>query len=267
MNALSSIATSLAYHWQLQRSDGIGFAAIGHDRSVIIEGLEFRSDPALQPTEMTLANDLLGSGMSFRGAFSPDAISLEDLRQGRWAGASVTFAMSDWQAGDAGQVLCRGRLGKVVAAGPEFEGEIDLLPRRLGESPCPQTSPECRAQLGDDRCQVAMRTRTKRMSVLAANDLRIICESEVSDDYAFGRLRWLTGANCGFDQVIMAIQDGEIVLLDRPPSKVVTGDQALISQGCDGRLATCAGRFDNVANFRGEPHLPGTDSLLRYPGA
>ena len=40
-----------------------------------------------------------------------------------------------------------------------------------------------------------------------------------------------------------------------------------LGEGCDKRLATCSQRFDNAANFRGEPHLPGNDLLTRYPGA
>ena len=31
-------------------------------------------------------------------------------------------------------------------------------------------------------------------------------------------------------------------------------------------IATCAGRFGNTLNFRGEPYLPGVDLLTRYPG-
>ena len=38
-------------------------------------------------------------------------------------------------------------------------------------------------------------------------------------------------------------------------------------EGCDKSLATCAARFGNAANFRGEPYLPGMDLLTRYPGA
>lgn len=37
--------------------------------------------------------------------------------------------------------------------------------------------------------------------------------------------------------------------------------------GCDRQLGTCRGRFGNVANFRGFPHIPGNDFLLRYPRA
>ncbi len=37
-------------------------------------------------------------------------------------------------------------------------------------------------------------------------------------------------------------------------------------EGCDRQLATCRDRFANIANFRGEPHLPGNDLLTRYGG-
>jgi hypothetical protein len=48
---------------------------------------------------------------------------------------------------------------------------------------------------------------------------------------------------------------------------VEAGMRALLTQGCDKRLATCSGRFGNAVNFRGEPFLPGMDLLTRYPGA
>jgi hypothetical protein len=35
--------------------------------------------------------------------------------------------------------------------------------------------------------------------------------------------------------------------------------------GCDRQLSTCRDRFDNVANFRGFPHIPGIDFVLKYP--
>lgn len=35
--------------------------------------------------------------------------------------------------------------------------------------------------------------------------------------------------------------------------------------GCDRQLKTCRRRFDNVENFRGFPHIPGNDFVLRYP--
>lgn len=45
---------------------------------------------------------------------------------------------------------------------------------------------------------------------------------------------------------------------------ITAGDDFTVRAGCDKRIETCAGRFANVANFRGFPHIPGQDTLLRY---
>jgi hypothetical protein len=50
------------------------------------------------------------------------------------------------------------------------------------------------------------------------------------------------------------------------PVLVQAGDdmQVRLTPGCDKRLSTCAERFGNARMFGGEPHVPGTDALLRY---
>lgn len=57
---------------------------------------------------------------------------------------------------------------------------------------------------------------------------------------------------------------GLTVFLDAP-YPVNAGDKVRLYPGCDKRDATCAGRFDNILNFRGEPFVPGTDSITNYP--
>jgi hypothetical protein len=47
----------------------------------------------------------------------------------------------------------------------------------------------------------------------------------------------------------------------------VAHDHPNFGLGCDRALATCRDRFGNVANFRGFPHIPGNDFVLRYPQA
>ena len=37
------------------------------------------------------------------------------------------------------------------------------------------------------------------------------------------------------------------------------------AKGCDRQLATCRDRFANVENFRGFPHIPCSDFVLKYP--
>jgi uncharacterized phage protein (TIGR02218 family) len=44
-------------------------------------------------------------------------------------------------------------------------------------------------------------------------------------------------------------------------------DAFTIRPGCDKTFATCRAKFDNAVNFRGFPHVPGTDQVLSYPDA
>lgn len=81
-----------------------------------------------------------------------------------------------------------------------------------------------------------------------------------------GRVRWTSGPNSGSESLIIETRASGVRLRVRPEHRVNVGDRLLVTQGCDGRLSTCSERFQNVANFRGEPHLPGTDLLMRYPG-
>jgi uncharacterized phage protein (TIGR02218 family) len=77
-------------------------------------------------------------------------------------------------------------------------------------------------------------------------------------------LRWLDGANAGLEAFILGNQATSLTLAEPPPLPVAAGDRAEITEGCDRRFATCVSRFQNAANFRGEPHLPGNDLLTRY---
>jgi uncharacterized phage protein (TIGR02218 family) len=43
---------------------------------------------------------------------------------------------------------------------------------------------------------------------------------------------------------------------------VQPGDTYSITAGCDKQMGTCKTRFSNLVNFRGEPYVPGNDTIL-----
>jgi uncharacterized phage protein (TIGR02218 family) len=49
------------------------------------------------------------------------------------------------------------------------------------------------------------------------------------------------------------------------PQPILPGDTFIVTAGCDKRFATCHDRFNNIVNFRGFPHVPGNDFVVRYP--
>jgi uncharacterized phage protein (TIGR02218 family) len=46
------------------------------------------------------------------------------------------------------------------------------------------------------------------------------------------------------------------------PNNIAVGDAFNAIAGCDKTIGTCAGKFANAVNFRGEPYVPGMDKML-----
>ena len=87
--------------------------------------------------------------------------------------------------------------------------------------------------------------------------------------FTFGTVEWTSGANAGRRTEVLGhdIADGIAILtlLEAPMRAIVGGDGFIIRAGCDKRLETCRDRFANVPNFRGFPHMPGNDFVIRLP--
>ena len=108
---------------------------------------------------------------------------------------------------------------------------------------------------------------TRVVASPAANVVTVAEAASAAGAYAFGRLRWIGGANSGLESSIADSEGDRLILREPPPFAVAAGDTVEIREGCDKSFATCRARFANAENFRGEPHLPGMDLLTRYPGA
>jgi uncharacterized phage protein (TIGR02218 family) len=262
--------TTVALCWRLERADGIALGFTGHDRDLAIGGLVYRAAPGMLPSAIGLSDGFDPASLDIKGALTSDAIRAEDLRAGRWDGAALSLFMTDWEAPGAEVLpIARGVLAEVSLRGDAFEAEL-LGPAAMLVGPAvEQTSPECRAELGDKRCRVDMagRTRITRIASIEGEDSVTVADAPAGDSLGYGRLRWIGGANSGIESAILRAEGAALVLREPPAFAPAIGDLIEVSEGCDKSLATCAGRFANALNFRGEPHLPGTDLLTRYPGA
>ncbi len=263
--------TTLAFCWRVQRRDGICLGFTSHDRDLTIDGLVYRSAPGMLPSAISVSDGFEASTLDVSGALTSDSIGEEDLAAGRWDRAAVALFLIDWEDPEGERLpLARGELGDVAVKANGFEAEL-RGPAALLERPVvEQTSPECRAELGDRRCRVDMAARvtvTRVTAVAAENEVTVADAPAEPGAYAFGRLRWIGGANSGLESPILSSAGPQLILQEPPPFAAAVGDLVEISQGCDKSFATCRARFANSENFRGEPHLPGMDLLIRYPGA
>jgi len=262
--------TTIALCWRLERRDGVALGFTTHDRDLFIDGLVYRAAPGMLPSAISLSDGFDPDTLDIEGALTSDAITAEDLKAGRWDGASVSVFMADWEAPEGERLaLARGELGEVSIRGGAFEAELRGPTALLDAAVVEQTSPECRARLGDKRCRVDMAARvtTTRIAALVAEDVLDVEAAAPGNAYGYGRLRWIGGANSGLDGAVLRSDGVRLTLREPPAFPPAVGDLVELVEGCDKMLATCSARFGNAVNFRGEPHLPGFDLLTRFPGA
>jgi uncharacterized phage protein (TIGR02218 family) len=269
MSWLDEPVTTMTFCWRLERRDGVAIGLTAHDRDLVIDGNLYRASPGMTPSAIRRGDGQQVDTMDVAGALTSAAIGEADLLGGRWDGARVAVFAVDWTDTANRIDLGRGQVGAVETSEHGFTAELRGVTAALDSPVTEETAPECRATLGDRRCRVPMSGRRRIVRVVDSDDTTITIDAPetVANGWGGGRLRWLDGANSGVEQAIAVSQGATLTLHALPPFGVTTGDRAEVVEGCDKSLATCAGRFANAVNFRGEPFLPGIDLLTRYPGA
>src|SRR6185436_14194627 len=85
--------------------------------------------------------------------------------------------------------------------------------------------------------------------------------------FTAGKLTFTSGANAGFAVEVkvhrLALDGVLIELWQKAPEPIAASDAFTVTAGCDKRFATCRDRFANGVNFRGFPHIPGNDVVVR----
>ena len=264
---LSDALCTLAFCWRLERRDGVTIGLTSHDRDMEIGGLLYGAAPGIAPSAIRGGIALEGEDSDLHGALTSGAIGEADLTAGRWDGAAVELRLTQWEApGVLWMLLAQGEIGAVAQAGGAFTAEMIGAGAVLNGPVAPSTSPDCRARLGDRHCRVDMAGRRRIVTVTGVEDAVVQVEGLEPGAYAYGGLRWMSGANAGMAQGVVDNDEGHVTLNDPPAFAVAVGTRAMLTQGCDRQIATCSQRFGNGVNFRGEPYLPGMDLLTRYPG-
>ncbi|MEL7690278.1 DUF2163 domain-containing protein [Citromicrobium bathyomarinum] len=255
-----------AFFWRIERRDGVTLGFTSHDRDLRLGGVALRSAPGIHPAALRLTTDIAGDDAQMDGALTHDAISADDLAAGRFDGAAVDVGTIDWQSG-AARVLFSGSIGETEAGAEGFSAQLRSLKAALEFDPVPRTSPGCRARFCGPGCNLSPARFTVEAVVTAIDPAAdaIAVAGITPADFVFGELRWLDGAGVGFRHAIIARDDNLLILDASLPAGVVEGTRVQLREGCDRTIATCAARFANALNFRGEPFLPGNDLVARYP--
>lgn len=257
-----------ATFWRILRRDGVTLGFTSHDRDLWFDGVLHRASPGMVPSSIRKCADFEPDSAEVRGSLSHEAIDSTDLAAGRFDGAQVRIGLVDWDSLER-EVLYAGTIGAITEEDGAFSADLVSRKAELHRDPTPRTSPACRAAFCGPGCNLNPQqfTREVRLATIdAGTNAATFAEAPDPALYAGGTLRWMDGPQAGLAMGVMGGTATGRLLLDTPLDTGITpGTRALLREGCDHTLDTCARRFGNAVNFRGEPHLPGNDMLTRYP--
>jgi len=248
---------------RIWRKDGVALGFVTHDRDLWFGGLLHRAAPGLTPSAIRRTVGFADEGADVEGALAHDGIAESDLAAGRYDGAEIAIGAVDWETREHA-VFYRGAIQSVSREGNGFAAELASAKAALAIDPVPRGSPTCRARFCGPGCGLSPARFTRRAAVSALAGDRVRFAAIDPALYAGGELRWLDGPQAGLGAAILEA-DAAGLLPDRVLDGIEPGMRALLREGCDHTVATCAARFGNAANFQGEPFLPGTDLLAQYP--
>lgn len=257
---------TVATYWRIMRRDGVALGFTSHNRDLIFAGIAHLAAPGMVPSSIRRSADLASELVEMEGILSHSAITPADLRMGRYDGATIEVGVIDWESHEH-SALFAGQIGSISENGESFEASLKSAKTLFERDLVPRTSPTCRARFCDRDCGLNPASFTHLVSVLSIDtETAAITFADVPAPATIvgGRLRWIDGPQAGVEMRIMVATGSELTLDRDIAPGLAAGHRAFVVEACDHTIATCAARFGNAANFRGEPFMPGNDLLTRY---
>ena len=266
--------TSICTCWHITRRDGVEFFFTDHDHNIVFGGDTYLAAVGYTRTAISASSGLDVDNVEMTGIFDDDSVTLDDLRSKKFNYAEVETFLLNWADLTQGQMkLRKGHIGEVSASpsgmfNTEFRGMGQAFSQKLVEV----YAPECRADLGDARCQVNLASFTSAETVTAVTDTANFTLSNgdvraVDGWYDGGLLTWVTGDNADSSMEVKTwLATGVANLFMPMPLAIQVGDTCNVVAGCNKLLGHCRDKFNNVVNRRAEDYIPGVDSLMQVGG-
>lgn len=272
---ISGETTTLATCWKLKRRDTTLLGFTDHDRDISFLGLEYKAASGFTPSAIHSSASLSVDNLDVEGMLSAGSITEADILAGKYDFAEIEiFQLNYLDVSQGSLKLRRGWLGEVSLCRQQFVAEVRGLTQCLSQTIGELFSPACRATLGDARCKVNLADFTITGSVTSALSQQEFLDTSRSEETGYfngGIISFTSGNNAGLSlevkEYVLKASGGSQVILALPmPYAFAEGDAYSMTRGCDKTLENCHAHFSNVANFRGEPHVPGLDRMLETAG-
>lgn len=272
---LKTGATTTCRTWLVTRKDGRTYGFTDHDMDLEFDGILFKANSGLTAGALQQSTGLAVDNTEVIGSLSDAVISETDLLVGRFDGAKVVNWLVNWKNVDQRMIRFRGSFGEIQLSNGTFRVELRGLTEALNQTRGRVYQATCPAVLGGGECRIDLSQPTFSVQTAIKNSAKageyfLPSQSGFPDGwFVWGRARMMSGPAEGLTAVVKldleagALRRIELMVdFDLAPE---IGDTILLQTGCDKLANTCRTKFNNFLNFRGFPHVPGTDWMASYP--
>jgi uncharacterized phage protein (TIGR02218 family) len=262
--------TTLCTCWLIIRQDGeeLGFTDL--DKDITVDSQLYAASTGFTATAVDSKADLSVDNLDVDGVLSSDAISEEDILNGKYDYAEIEVFVVNYNDVSQGKIyIKRGRLGEVKVNSGKFVAELRGLSQHLNQNISRIFTPSCDAILGDGRCKVNLASYTFSVDVTEVTSRQTFSASALTQEAGYftgGEVQFTSGANDGLRMEIKEFSATQITLVLPMPNTVAVDDTMTVIAGCDKTKETCKAKFSNFANFRGFADIPGMDAILETAG-
>lgn len=259
---------------RIQRADGVVFGFTSNDSAIVYGGLTYEPVDGLQLTGIVSAVGTGVDNLNGGGFLSSSRITEADIVAGLYADARLEVRIYDRSTAEATAPIVAGYMGEITVADGVFTCEFRSLSSRMNTTVGDLSAKNCRVRrLGDAQCKVNLAgtvsgrnaRSTRTVSAASGSTITFASESAPTDFYKYGVVRFTSGLNNGLEAEVKThtLSAGSAVIELRSPFpfSVAVSDTAELTVGCDRTRSTCISKFANVANFHGEPLLPGNEVM------
>lgn len=271
---IQDIPTNLILCWKLTRRDDFTFYFTEATQDIMIYGKVYSSSSGLRSSAIYEDCNISIDNFDVEGILDSDLIKKGDILLGLYDKAliEVYLVNVDYSLGiEKNQkdviFLKRGYIGSIKLVGEnKFVAEINGLLQIADQHVTQRYSLNCRANFCDKRCGLNINNFMVSGAITKIIDGKTF--QDVNNDKADGY----------FDYGVMIFQNerGEIFennvkfyinktfeLVVPSKIKLELGMTYKVSAGCDKSAKTCIEKFNNIVNFRGEPHIPGMERVYK----
>ena len=272
---LAQSETTLATCWKVVRSDGVVLGFTDHDRLLGFGGTDYSPVSGLDGSEVPGKLGMQVETSEVLGVLSAEAITEDDILLGRYDSALVETWRVNWADVSQRVKLRQDAIGEITREDGVFRAELRSGQQALNATHGRIYQGLCDAAVGDARCGVDLSDPAMQgfATVVAVQDSHRVLVAGLggfADSwFGFGAALWTDGRRDGLRDGVLTHQrlaSGDALGFGVPVGEwVEPGDTLTVTAGCDRRFATCRDKFANGVNFRGFPHIPGSDYVLRHP--